>query len=944
MKFRRPLVPEVVQTSEMDCGPACLKALLEGFRIGAGYDHLREVCQTDLDGTSIDTIEQVAIELGLDAEQVMVPVDHLLLPDARLLPAVVTVRQPNGFTHFVIVWKAYGNLLQVMDPATGRQWIAGRRFLDRVHVHSHAVPMADWREWAAGDEFIGSLRRRAKNLRLPQNMIGRLVEQALDDSEWRSLAALDAGIRMVTPMVRSGGLRSGRVAGRVLQQLMERVRQTPAAALKIIPSVYWTVLPIRQRSPEDVPNVVFRGAVLVRVRGWNSMESPQTRPDPAFDRSQETGLSGRVRASVAPMRQLFGFLRADGFLTPAALMAALLLSAGGVVFEALLYRTFLDITGILSLPQQRLGALVLLFGFLFAMLTLDFLTGGGMLRLGRNVEIRLRTYLLRKLPQLPDRYLGSRLVSDMAERSHAIHQVRTLPLLSGGLVHHAFELILTGAGVVWLDPASAPLVLSAAAVSVAIPLLAQSLVSERDLRFRTHSGGLANFYFDSLRGLMPVRAHGAEDAVKVEHEARCVEWNRSGLGLLRSMVLLEGLTLATSGVLTAWLLWGHVLRHSGSTVILLLVYWALNIPAIGRQLAESALLYPRLRNLTLRLLEPLAAGENTTVPGPEPPAGEGRPAVQAAVSSGISVDFRNVSVVAMGTTILEEFSLTIEPGSHVCVVGPSGAGKSSFVALLLGWHRPATGAVWVDGRPLDEERLRSLRRETAWVDPSVQIWNRSLLDNLHYGRDRNAAGPLIGQVVRDVELLSLVEKLPDGLQGHLGESGALVSGGEGQRIRLGRALLQPTARLVVLDEAFAALQREQRRKLLKLAKELWRDATVICVTHDVSESVHFQRVVVLEQGRIVEDGSPSDLILRPDSSYRRLLESDEALRRDVWTGESWRTLFLNDGLLVEPGKEERNDKQLAEPLLAASAARGSNGELGSVRGASNGQQRAVSTP
>src|SRR5574339_533243 len=97
---RRLLAPEVVQTSAMDCGPASLKCLLEGFGIHASYGRLREACQTDVDGTSIDTIEAAAVQLGLDAEQVMLPPDHLLLSESNALPALVVVRVPGGLTHF----------------------------------------------------------------------------------------------------------------------------------------------------------------------------------------------------------------------------------------------------------------------------------------------------------------------------------------------------------------------------------------------------------------------------------------------------------------------------------------------------------------------------------------------------------------------------------------------------------------------------------------------------------------------------------------------------------------------------------------------------------------------------------------------------------------------------------------------------------------------------
>ena len=114
----------------MDCGPAALNCLLEGFGIAASYGRLREVCQTDVDGTSIDTIEDVAVQLGLMAEQTIVPADHLFLPETPLLPALVVTVQPGGLTHFVIVWRRHGRFVQLMDPATGRRWPTHKRFLD----------------------------------------------------------------------------------------------------------------------------------------------------------------------------------------------------------------------------------------------------------------------------------------------------------------------------------------------------------------------------------------------------------------------------------------------------------------------------------------------------------------------------------------------------------------------------------------------------------------------------------------------------------------------------------------------------------------------------------------------------------------------------------------------------------------------------------------------
>jgi ABC-type bacteriocin/lantibiotic exporter with double-glycine peptidase domain len=160
LRTRRLLAAEVVQTSAMDCGPAALKCLLEGFGIPVSYGRLREACHTDVDGTCIDTIEETAVQLGLAAEQVMVPVDHLFLPEAAALPAIVVVRLVSGFTHFVVAWRRHGRVVQVMDPATGRRWPTCKRFLDEVYVHTMPIPTAAWRAWAETHEFCGALRRR----------------------------------------------------------------------------------------------------------------------------------------------------------------------------------------------------------------------------------------------------------------------------------------------------------------------------------------------------------------------------------------------------------------------------------------------------------------------------------------------------------------------------------------------------------------------------------------------------------------------------------------------------------------------------------------------------------------------------------------------------------------------------------------------------------------
>ena len=151
----------------------------------------------------------------------------------------------------------------------------------------------------------------------------------------------------------------------------------------------------------------------------------------------------------------------------------------------------------------------------------------GILRIGRHIEARLRTTFLEKIPNLGDRYFHSRLTSDMAERSHSTHRIRLLPGLGGQFFRSVFELVVTVAGIIWLDRAPAVPAVVAALLAVGLPLMVQPLLTERDLRVRNHTGALSRFYLDALLGLVPVRTHRAERALRREHESLLVEWARA---------------------------------------------------------------------------------------------------------------------------------------------------------------------------------------------------------------------------------------------------------------------------------------------------------------------------------------------------------------------------------------------------------------------------------
>ena len=625
---------------------------------------------------------------------------------------------------------------------------------------------------------------------------------------------------------------------------------------------------------------MMRGAVLVVAAGRR--EEASTEPLPQSLEAVRNEPPTRVWLPV------WEAVRDSGWLSTGLIVLALLASAAGTVFEPLLFRGFFDLARHLRLTGQRIGAITAMICFLGGLLALEWPAVTGLLRLGRHLEMRLRTRILMKIPRLHDRHFQSRLISDMAFRAHTLQLLRHLPEFAGLFVRLTASLIFAAAGIAWFYPGAALPAVLAVIVAVGVPLLFQPALASRDLRFREFSGALSRFYLDALLGLRPIQAHGAARTLRTLHSEQLGQWAEAGLRLQSVFVRAEVLQMAVTYVPVIALVYREALRTSSPAGLLLLAYWAVSIPTLGQELASIAWDMPALRNTLWRLLEPLGAPEEEV---PEV-------ASAAAKTCGVGVEIEKVTVVAGGHVILENLDLSIAPGEHIAVVGLSGAGKSSLASLLLGWHKPQSGSVTVDGAPLDAERLAQLRRHTAWIAPEVHLFQASLLDNLNYGNGSDSTGR-VGLAIQGTDLLSVLERLPDGLQTELGESGALVSGGEGQNVRIGRAMARPDVRLAILDEPARGLDREARRSLLARARQHFAKATMIFVTHDVPDTLDFQRVLVVEQGRIIEQGSPRELYEKTDSRYRALCDQETITRQRLWSGSTWRHLKMSSGVLSE---------------------------------------------
>ena len=215
---------------------------------------------------------------------------------------------------------------------------------------------------------------------------------------------------------------------------------------------------------------------------------------------------------------------------------------------------------------------------------------------------------------------------------------------------------------------------------------------------------------------------------------------------------------------------------------------------------------------------------------------------------------------------LDDVSLTLHAGEAVALVGPSGAGKSTFVNLLPRFIEPSSGSLWLDGRPLGAWNMQALRRQFALVSQDVVLFNDSVAQNVCLGaaldRDR------VAEALRSANLSDFVATLPNGIDSLIGHNGGELSGGQRQRLAIARAIYKD-APILILDEATSALDSESERQVQDALERLMRGRTSLVIAHRLSTIEGADRIVALEAGRVVEQGSHTELLTR-GGLYARL--------------------------------------------------------------------------
>ncbi len=236
--------------------------------------------------------------------------------------------------------------------------------------------------------------------------------------------------------------------------------------------------------------------------------------------------------------------------------------------------------------------------------------------------------------------------------------------------------------------------------------------------------------------------------------------------------------------------------------------------------------------------------------------------------------FENVSFAyAGGRPVLEGLNLRIAAGERVALVGASGAGKSTLVNLLLRLYEPGAGRVLIDGIDIRRYRRESLRREIGIVLQDNVLFGTSVRENIAYGRP-DAPPEAVEAAARAARAHEFIVDLPQGYDTELGERGATLSGGQRQRLCLARALVKEPA-ILAMDEPTASIDPVSARLITESVARVHRGRTLIVIAHDLADMSAYDRVLVLEGGRVVEQG-PHDALLRQRGAYLALVERRHA--------------------------------------------------------------------
>ena len=403
-------------------------------------------------------------------------------------------------------------------------------------------------------------------------------------------------------------------------------------------------------------------------------------------------------------------------------------------------------------------------------------------------------------------------------------------------------------------------------------ILFQKRLAPRYRDVRERAGDLNSSLSNNLAGMLTIKSYTAEswelERIRGQSEAyrltnqRAIRLSAAFIPLIRFAILFAFLAILVIGGLQAWR--GTIAVGSYSFLVFITQRLLWPLTTLGRTLDD----YQRAMASSNRVLDLLDTP--IAIPGGE------RPLPLAGVRG--AIEFRSVSFGYAGREpLLVDFSLAVPAGHTLGIVGATGSGKSTLVKLLLRLYAVQQGEILLDDQPIQELQLGDLRHAIGLVSQDVYLFHGSVGENIAYG-SFVASPAAIARAASLAEASGFIEALPQGYDTVVGERGQRLSGGQRQRIALARAILKNPP-VLILDEATAAVDNETEAAIQRSLELITAERTTLVIAHRLSTVRHADRIVVMEQGRIVEQGCHDEL-LRRGGAYARLWRVQAGLRED----------------------------------------------------------------